>query len=67
MKDPMRIRCRIQYLIVVCLFVVAIYAATHALIYKKDSRAAFGWIAVCIFLPLFGPLSLFYIWNKSSA
>jgi len=48
-----------QYLIVVCLFLVAIYAATHALIYKKDSRAAFGWIAVCIFLPLFGPLLYF--------
>lgn len=48
-----------QYLIGVCLFIVAIYAATHALIYKKDSRAAFGWIAVCIFLPLFGPLLYF--------
>jgi cardiolipin synthase len=48
-----------QYLLVVCLFIVAIYAAIHALIYKKDSRAAFGWIAVCIFLPLFGPLLYF--------
>ncbi len=48
-----------QYLIVVCSFIVAIYAATHALIYKKDSRAAFGWIAVCIFLHLFGPLLYF--------
>jgi cardiolipin synthase len=48
-----------QYLIVFCLFIVAIYSATHALLYKKDSRAAFGWIAVCIFIPLFGPLLYF--------
>lgn len=48
-----------QFVIGACLLVVAIYSATHALIYKKDSRAAFGWIAVCIFLPLFGPLLYF--------
>jgi len=48
-----------QYLIVVCLFAIAIYAALHALIYKKDPRAAFGWIAVCILLPFFGPLLYF--------
>ncbi|MFK7815311.1 MAG: cardiolipin synthase [Gammaproteobacteria bacterium] len=48
-----------HFVIGVCLFVVAIYSATHALLYKKDSRAAFSWIAVCIFLPLFGPLLYF--------
>jgi cardiolipin synthase len=48
-----------QFVIGACLLVVAIYSAIHALIYKKDSRAAFGWIAVCIFLPLFGPLLYF--------
>ena len=48
-----------QYLIGFCLLVVATYSAGHALIYKKDSRAAFGWIAVCVFLPLFGPLLYF--------
>ena len=48
-----------QYAIGVVLLVVAVYSAVHALIYKKDSRAAFGWIAVCIFLPLFGPILYF--------
>lgn len=48
-----------QHVISTCLLFVAIYSATHALIYKKDSRAAFGWIAVCIFLPLFGPVLYF--------
>ncbi len=48
-----------QYLVGICVLLVAIYSATHALIYKKDSRAAFGWIAVCFFLPLFGPLLYF--------
>lgn len=28
----------------------------HALIYKRDPRAAFGWIAVCVLLPLGGPI-----------
>jgi len=51
-----------QYVIGTCLLIVAIYSATHALIYKKDSRAAFGWIAVCIFLPLFG-LILYFIFG----
>ena len=48
-----------KYVIGVFLVVTAVYAAIHALIYKKDPRAAFGWIAVCIFIPLFGPLLYF--------
>jgi len=31
-------------------------AALHALLTKRDSRAAFGWVAFCLFLPLFGPM-----------
>lgn len=48
-----------KYLLIFIMVFVAIYAATHALIYKKDSRAAFGWISVCIFVPLIGPLLYF--------
>ncbi len=48
-----------QYAISVFLLVVAVYSATHALIYKKDPRAAFGWIGVCFLLPFFGPLLYF--------
>ena len=30
--------------------------AGHALLHKQDSRAAFGWIALCIILPVAGPI-----------
>ncbi len=48
-----------QYVLGVFLLLAAVYSALHALVYKKDPRAAFGWIAVCIFLPLLGPLLYF--------
>ena len=47
------------YVINVFLVVIAAYSAIHALIYKKDSRAAFGWVAVCILLPFVGPVLYF--------
>lgn len=31
----------------------------HALLYKRDSRSAFGWIAVCVLFPVAGPI--FYV------
>lgn len=36
--------------------VLAPAAAIHATLYKRDSRAAFGWIALCILLPVAGPI-----------
>lgn len=36
--------------------VLAPIAAVHALIYKRDSRAAFGWIGLCFLLPVAGSL-----------
>jgi cardiolipin synthase len=36
--------------------VLAPIAAVHALISKRDSRAAFGWIGLCFLLPVAGPL-----------
>ena len=36
--------------------ILAPATAVHALLYKRDPRAAFGWIAVCILFPLAGPL-----------
>lgn len=35
---------------------VAVFTAGHALLRSRDSRAAFGWIALCIILPLAGPI-----------
>jgi len=31
-------------------------SAGHALLFKRDSRASLGWIAVCLLLPIAGPL-----------
>lgn len=39
--------------------VLAVVSAGHALLYKRDSRSAFGWIAVSLMFPLFGPLLYF--------
>jgi len=36
--------------------ILAPIAAVHALISKRDSRAAFGWIGLCFLLPVAGPL-----------
>lgn len=36
--------------------VISPVAALHALMFKRDSRAAFGWIALCLLLPVAGPL-----------
>lgn len=35
---------------------LAISAAIHAMLYKRDSRAALGWITICLFIPFIGPL-----------
>jgi cardiolipin synthase len=34
-------------------------AAAHAMLYKRDPRAALGWVAVCLFFPFVGPLLYF--------
>jgi len=39
--------------------VLAPWTVVHALLYKRDPRAAFGWIAVCVLLPLGGPFLYF--------
>ncbi|MFO7763618.1 MAG: phospholipase D-like domain-containing protein [Wenzhouxiangellaceae bacterium] len=36
--------------------VISPIAALHALMFKRDSRAAFGWIALCLLLPIAGPV-----------
>lgn len=44
--------------LIVLLFhaVLAPATAIHATLYKRDSRAAFGWIALCVLLPIAGPI-----------
>ena len=38
------------------LLVISLLASAHTLLNKRDSRGAFGWIAVCMSLPLGGPI-----------
>ncbi|MFO7859449.1 MAG: PLDc N-terminal domain-containing protein, partial [Ectothiorhodospiraceae bacterium] len=49
----------LNLLVLVAIAVIAIASAGHALLYKRDSRSAFGWIAVCAIFPLFGPALYF--------
>ena len=39
--------------------IVALASAGHALLYKRDPRAALGWITVCLVFPFVGPLMYF--------
>ncbi len=41
----------------VVVFITSWWAAGHALIHKRDSRAALGWIGFCLIFPLLGPVS----------
>ncbi len=50
----------LNWLIITLHVLAAAAASWHALLYKRDSRAAFGWIGVCILFPLAGPL-LYYL------
>jgi len=38
---------------------MAVVTAGHALLHKRDPRAAFGWVAVCFFFPVAGPILYF--------
>ena len=55
-------------MLLVLLFHAVLAPATsfHALLYKRDSRSAFGWIAACILAPVAGPLLyLFFGLNRT--
>ena len=41
------------------IILIAMAAAGHALLYKREPRAALGWIAVCLLYPLVGPILYF--------
>lgn len=46
----------LQWVLIIVTPLVSLYTAGHALLYKRDPRAALGWIAVCLMFPLAGPL-----------
>jgi cardiolipin synthase A/B len=49
----------LHWIPIVLYFLAAVLAAGHALLFKSDSRAALGWIVVCLMFPLLGPLLYF--------
>lgn len=46
----------LNWVLLVVHTLIGFIGAGHALLYKRDPRAALGWIAVCLMLPLAGPL-----------
>ncbi|NOZ54971.1 MAG: cardiolipin synthase [Gammaproteobacteria bacterium] len=46
------------FIIIVVYLLLAALAGGHALLYKRDPKAALSWIVICIFFPIIG--SLFY-------
>ncbi len=52
----------LQTTAVILYSVVALTAASHALLHKRDPRSAWGWIAVCWLFPLAGAL-LYYLFG----
>ncbi len=46
----------LQWALLTVIILVALATACHALLYKRDPRAALGWIAVCLMFPLLGPV-----------
>jgi len=50
------------WLVLAAHFALAVISAGHALLYKRDPRAALGWIAVSFAYPVVGPL-LYYLFG----
>lgn len=48
------------WLIIAAHFALASISAGHALLYKRDPRAALGWIAISIAYPILGPLLYYF-------
>lgn len=47
----------VLWLFRIAVAVFGILSAAHALLFKRDPRAGLGWIAVCLFIPVAGPLA----------
>ena len=50
----------LSWVVIVAITAAAFAAAGHAVLYKRDPRAAFGWVAVCLMFPLAGPVLYFF-------
>jgi cardiolipin synthase len=50
-----------NWVIVILILTLDFLAAGHALLYKRDPRAAWAWIIICIMLPTIGPILYFLL------
>lgn len=48
-----------HWILLVLHIVLATMATVHAMLYKRDPRAALGWVSVCLFFPLVGPVAYY--------
>ena len=48
-------------IIATCVAALSFIAAGHALLYKRDSRSALGWMSLSLTLPLFGPFLYWFL------
>ncbi|MDT8437638.1 MAG: phospholipase D-like domain-containing protein [Wenzhouxiangellaceae bacterium] len=46
----------LSLIVALLLAVISPLAAAHALLFKRDSRAAIGWVGLCLLLPIAGPV-----------
>ncbi len=51
----------LNWTIIILILVLDFLAAGHALLYKRDPRAAWAWIITCIMLPTIGPFLYFLL------
>ena len=51
----------LQWWAITLLGIFQLYAAGHALLYKRDPKASWAWIATCILLPPFGAVLYFLL------
>jgi cardiolipin synthase len=51
-----------HWIVAIAHIAFATIALVHAMLYKRDPRAALGWISVCVLFPLLGPL-LYYMFG----
>ncbi len=51
----------IDWLLLIILALLQIFAAGHALLYKREPRAAWAWIVTCLLFPLLGPILYFLL------
>ncbi|MDH3356234.1 MAG: cardiolipin synthase [Desulfobacteraceae bacterium] len=49
----------LKWILIVINIPAALTAAVHALLYKRNPQSAWGWIGVCLFVPIAGPLFYF--------